>query len=113
MHITPEICRAAYDYLIVTLPFRRWQLPKVTEVEFQVVGNKAYMGACFQDKPIIRISQPRITTTQCLIETMAHEMCHMRQHLIGQKTDSLNHGKKWKKLAEQVCRYHGFNKDYF
>lgn len=113
LYITPEMCRLAYEYLRGTLPFRRWQLPPESKVIFEVVGTRAYMGACYTGKPHIRISQTRVTTTQCLIETMAHEMIHMRQHFKGQNSDSLSHGPKWRKMADQVCRKHGFNRDYF
>ena len=114
LHITPEMARSAYEYLRTCPPFRRWHLPDPNKIEWIVTGRRDAMAWCRIDKPYqIRISQPRITNTQSLIESMAHEMIHLRQALIGQRTDTINHGKKFKKLADSVCRKHGFNRDYF
>jgi hypothetical protein len=41
-----------------------------------------------------------------IFTTMAHEMIHVRQFLRREPT---THGKRFQKMAESICRRHGFD----
>jgi hypothetical protein len=123
MHITPEMCRAAYEYLRTTPPFKRWKLPDGDEVEFFVDLQKKprHKDQLVAHIDYFKDGRFRITvtlwndTTDLLMHTMAHEMCHMRQAVLKpmDRNGSYGHGKDFQKMADQVCRQHGFNRDLF
>lgn len=103
---------AVYEMLKTTRPFKRWKLPHANEVEFHVV-NKLKSGGKADyffdgETHIIRIEANCHTTLPEIIETMAHEMCHEKQE-ISWPQDKSHHGRRFKKLAAQVCRYHEFD----
>lgn len=112
MRLTPEILEASYEYLRSTLPFRRWKLPPAEEVEFHVIRKPGLFGDCetVGDQHIIRVSTAKVGRTQTLIETMAHEMVHVRLNGLGVKSE---HGSDFRRLASQVCRHHGFDPKTF
>ena len=114
LHITPEMIEAAYVFLLTTMPFRRWNLPAADLVVFSVSRHKDKRGDwCMQDRAhVIRISAATITRLPSLIETVAHEMCHMRDKIEGGRND-IAHGRNFRRLAKQVCRYHGFEESLF
>ena len=56
--------------------------------------------------PVIRVSEAKNGFTVTLLASVAHEMCHLRQERIG---DRSHHGAKFKRMAAQVCRAHGFD----
>ena len=118
LYITPEMAEAAYNYLKTTPPFKRWGLPSSHKIEWMITRNNGYMGRCTSynhtdNKFTIEISLVKVTNTESLIETMAHEMIHMRQRIVNGFKSSQGHGKDFQKMADQVCRKHGFNRDYF
>jgi hypothetical protein len=45
-----------------------------------------------------------------LLATLAHEMCHLRQEMIG---DRGHHSAGFAKMAQRVCRAHGFDIKHF
>lgn len=122
MHITPDICCAAYDYLRSTPPFKRWKLPPGEQVSFIVtkqqkpVGQEQTVACVDHDKHgdfRIQVSLWN-DATDLLMMTLAHEMCHMRQaQLKGFTASPYGHKKDFQKLADQVCKYHRFNRNYF
>jgi predicted SprT family Zn-dependent metalloprotease len=56
--------------------------------------------------PLIRVSEARNGHTATLLATMAHEMCHLRQEMLG---DRGHHTARFRRMAERVCRVHGFD----
>jgi uncharacterized protein YbaP (TraB family) len=105
LHLTPAILEASYELLRVSLPFRRWGLPHADDVEFHVTRHKDRDGDCTDgDTYTIRISAERHSTLARVLETMAHEMCHMRD---------ITHGSLFQRLAKQVCKHHGFDPKTF
>lgn len=118
IHITPEMVEAVYNLLKTMPPFKRWGLPSSNKVEWIITRNKTYMGRCTSyshtdQKFTLEISMVKCTNTQTLVETVAHEMIHMRQRIVRGFRTELGHGKDFQKMADQVCRKHGFNRDYF
>lgn len=111
---TVEILRAQYEVLRHSLPFKRWGLPHADWVEFHVGMNPSVRGEWSYDRVkkrhIICISNPTCQTFPTMIRTMMHEMCHMRQHMLGERSE---HGRVFNLLADQVCKRHGFERGMF
>lgn len=112
LHPTPELCEQTYELLRLTLPFRRWKLPHADALEFRVTRCTDRFGHFREGKSWsdITISSFHVKTLAKLTETMAHEMCHVREWQLGAKG---NHGAVFGKLADLVCRRHGFDRRTF
>jgi hypothetical protein len=116
LRLTPTIIETAYEYLRSTPPFNGWSLPSADDVEFHVVKFADAYGdhlAQANGTPRIRICASRNRRTVNLILTLAHEMVHLHQRRTDGRRDSAPHGPKFKRLAKQVCRAHGFKFDSF
>lgn len=111
MHLTPDTLEASYRLLMTTLPFRRWKLPHPDDVEFVVsmhrdrhAHHRAYTVPAGQHE--IAVSAHKVKNLGLLNECMAHEMVHMRQDQLGFRDQ---HGSGFQRLAQLVCRRHGWN----
>jgi hypothetical protein len=114
LHLTPDMLEAAYEYLRVSPPFRRWKMPAGDDVGFHVTRDKQVMGKCikFGNEYTMKISAHAVSRTLGLMELMAHEMVHL--HLfISRAKDPTGHGREFKRCAAQVCRHHGFDPKLF
>lgn len=109
--LTPEMLETCYEFLKACPPFKSWGLPDSEDVKFQVVRdpNTAGWHKMVGDKHIIGISTGAIGRTFSLVEVMAHEMIHAHQRETNMETKGSEHNAAFKKLAERVCRYHGFD----
>jgi len=107
--LTPLTMQIAYDFLCCTSPFRDWDLPGSEDVDFVVIQTKAEFGRCKKIKGRYRIevSSVRHSRTVHWLETLAHEICHIRQDMIEPSTP--HHGTLFQELARQVCHQHGFD----
>jgi hypothetical protein len=108
LRLTPDMLAAAYDFLRTTEPFKKWRLPESDEIGFCVVRD-TQMFADYgreNDVPVIRVSEAKNGHTETLLATLSHEMLHLRLDLIG---DRSNHGVRFRRMAAQVCRAHGFD----
>lgn len=116
MHLAATSPVDAYTFLRGMPPFKRWGLPEADDVEFRVAEIPGCYGyLCFNVKTktyIVEISCQHIPTIGKLLSTVAHEMCHIRQHML-EKHRPVAHGPKFKRLAAQVCRAHGFDQATF
>lgn len=112
---TPEMCRAAYDLLIETEPFNKWNLPDGDDIVFRVVKDKSCYGwyRTEDDKDIIAISSEWCGLLGTLISTMAHEMIHLHQRHTCMDTPSSFHNQAFKKIALKVSGIHGFDPKAF
>src|SRR5580698_698382 len=92
LHLTPEALENAYEYLRITLPFRRWDLPHADNMVFRVMGARDryghFKGRIKDNRDLneIGVSQRKVHSTQMLMTTMAHEMIHLHQHEKGGST---------------------------
>ena len=115
MHLTPSMLERAYEYLRSTPPFNGWGLPDADAVEFRVTGWRKCFGCCEVDEndggaPVISVSQFMCGKSGILMETMAHEMCHLHEFATASKLKTLpDHGPVFRRLAAAVCRQHGFD----
>jgi len=104
---------AAYEYLRATPPFVRWKLPHADKVEFRVTDRPDEFGRHGVDERgnhRIDVSGARVRSGSCLVLTMAHEMIHGRQAVLG---GDYGHNPLFDRLAAQVCRHHGFDVSVF
>lgn len=108
-----DVLRRSYDYLNVTEPFRRWNLPDAEDITFTVANDRNHHGWLTtkrRRKPRLTISAAAVGQTLSLMATMAHEMIHLHQYLTGMP---LTHGSAFDKLKAEVCRRHGFDPKAF
>ncbi len=109
--ITVETLAAAYELLRASTPFRGLKLPPAYEVTFKLTRDKTKAGECdFDDPANISISAHYHGHIYPMLMTMAHEMCHLHQF---RKTGKADHGEEFRKLADRVCRAHGFDPKLF
>lgn len=119
LRLTPEMLEGAYEYLRVSPPFCRWNLPHADQVSFRVMGTRDRFGhfrgrhkkASGDDFSEIAISAGMVRSTELLIATMAHEMIHLYQDETG--TARGHHNPAFRKLAKRVCAVHGFDFESF
>ena len=106
--LTPHMLAAAYDFLRECPPFKAWKLPDSDAVQFHVTRHRDRYAdhKTVRAEHVIRVSAPNVTTTDELMQVMAHEMLHARQ---AQKHDRGIHNAPFKRAAAQVCRIHGWS----
>lgn len=110
MHINPTMMEAAYNLLLTTPPFRGWKMPPSDDVVFVVLRTDRHSADHFIDtkgRHTIRLSHRKHTTLAAVIMTIAHEMAHMKD------TSKSHHGRQWHRLADTVCKHHGFDRGQF
>lgn len=115
IHITTEMVETAYELLRLSPPFKRWRLPHPDEIAFHVTAIKGRAQADHTHdgtRHIIRINPTRHHTLTSMVATLAHEMVHMREYEMGLRADVL-HGATFQRMADQVCRYHSFDRGQF
>jgi len=113
LRLTPDILASAYDFLRTTPPFKSWRLPEADDVAFHVVRDPAIyadFGVDDDGGPLIRVSLAKNGHTVTLLQSMAHEMIHLRQFQTGDKE---THGPRFQKVAAKVCAVHGFDHKTF
>lgn len=125
LFITPETCRAAYEFFRTTLPYRRWKLPDADSVEFKITKSADKYGSVdypsrkgFKIRPIMEVSDHLCYCTDVLLRTVAHEMVHLRQFQLDgwtvvEKGKEYGHGPDFQAMAKLICRRHGFNLETF
>lgn len=109
-HLTQEVLRTTYDLLRLTRPFNKWKLPPSCDVIFKVLNTENMEGDFYRDskgRPVIRVSTAKHHTLHAVIMTVAHEMCHMKDHT------KAHHGWRFRQLASMVCRDHTFDRGQF
>lgn len=112
IHPTPELMEHLYEGLRKTRPFKQWKLPDGETIVFCVMIAYSPQADYFHDgtRHRIRLSAKRHHTLDAMTRTIAHEMVHLRQYLLGDKSE---HGALFHKLAAQVCRHHVWDRGQF
>jgi hypothetical protein len=111
--ITPESCRAMYEYLSLTRPFINWNMRDADDVRFVVVKDRALHGYFKTFYPPDRsveigISSSRVGSTNLLAKKVAHEKLHL--HLYDTGVDMRGrHGRAWRACALEICTEHGWD----
>lgn len=111
----PDMLASAYDYLRTTPPFRGWRLPDSDDVIFKVANSNTHFGWYDRKKGqhTLAVSRKAVGHTVTLMASMAHEAIHLHQAIAGLETPGTQHNANFKKLAKQVCKYHGFDPNEF
>lgn len=116
LRLTPATLEGAYEYLRTTAPFNKWRLPEADGIAFEVTGHDDRYGhhqswpSRSRKHEVIAISNTNTKTSAALIETMAHEMCHLQSRILfGYRKRGQGHGPRFRELARAVCRNHGFD----
>jgi hypothetical protein len=113
--LTPEMLAASYDYLASTNPFDKWNLPISEEIKFRVYkrGDR-YAHYHFKNgKHQISVSSILVGSHVTLLSTMAHEMLHLHMKANACLDMRCPHGSGFNKLADRVCKIHGFDRLIF
>lgn len=115
LHLTHQMLEAVYELLKTTPPFRSWKLPDADDIAFEVVRAPTTSGEYLlrDGKHIIRISSRCVDRLSTLTMIMAHEMVHLREEVFYKSRPDIKHGARFKRLAKQICRYHGFEEAIF
>lgn len=108
--LTTENCAAMYDFLVVTEPFVKWNLPDSEDVIFRIFKDSSCMGWYVKEngRHVLGMSASRIGQSFTLMRVMAHEMIHLHQEHAGFAGKS-EHGRAFYKLSSIVARHHGFD----
>ena len=116
--ITADHVKAVYAMLREFPPFSRWGLPESDEVEFDALDDDGTTLAEFciladGDAEVLCISANPILHSHIsqLIKSVAHEMCHMRQHMTGRLPDNpqKHHNAAFRRAAYAVAKELGFD----
>ena len=115
--VTTRRLRAVYAFLQHMPPFERWDLPAVGTIRFEILRDSD-AGEYFvddRDRHHIAVNADTHITLLQMVETVAHEMVHLRQDLLGKlpeiKTEK--HNQEFRRLARVVCRNLGFDVQRF
>lgn len=109
----PDELAAAYDYIRVTPPFKRWKLPESDALAFRVSRHNDRFGH-FDDHdgkkpfPTIAISTVHTKSYRDLVAVLCHEIIHVKLKMDGYRGWD-RHGYEFKRLSRQVCRIHDFD----
>lgn len=112
LHWSVPVLRAQYEVIRHMRPFTSWRLPAGDDVEFEVLKMRDTRGEWMRrdGHHVIRISNSVCRTVPRMIETMMHEICHIRQYDLGERSE---HGAIFNQLADQVCKIHGWERGMF
>lgn len=112
LRLTPDMLARMYDYLDATEPFNEWGMPDSEDVAFRILKTKERTAdyRFNAGKHEIRLSENGVGHTASIAETVAHEMIHLRQKMLGLKQ---LHGRAFKKMSVAVCASHGFDPKTF
>jgi len=114
LSLTPENVVAAYSLLCTTPPFNRWHLPPADEIEFHIQRTRKQFADCeiINGTPIIRVSAAKHAQLGTLLATVAHEIIHLYEFR-RLPAKEVRHGASFNKLADRVCKIHGFDRGAF
>ncbi len=112
--ISRAVVEQAYDLLCETTPFLKWNLPPAEAIYFIITRSTKFRGEYeFRfGQHYISVSGKCHETLDSLLQTIAHEMCHMIEKITGVR-DDVQHGKSFQLLADQVCKAHVWDRGMF
>ncbi len=112
--ITLPVVEQMYELLRATPPFKRWKLPHNDDISFAINRTHGHRGEFYvkDGVPVIGVNDTTHDTLDELMRTVAHEMCHLHEHLHGARQD-VHHGAWFKRCAKSVCKAHQFDKGAF
>jgi hypothetical protein len=115
VNVTPAMVKLCYALLVKLPPFTRWKMPAPDAVKFYLLSDVA-SHAMYESERGHHISVNADThiTLEQLLATVAHEMVHLRQELIGRLPATRDpHNGAFRRAAKQVCQQLGFDVQAF
>jgi hypothetical protein len=114
MKVNTHLIRQCYAHLRELPPFDRWCLPGPDTVEFGILIGRDH--AVYERSGVHRIAVNDLTHTthEQVMQTVAHEMVHLRQELLGRlplKKDP--HNAEFRRMARAICKEFGWNVQTF
>ena len=106
--VTPNTVKAAYEFLRHFPPFNRWSLPPSNKITFYVTDFIWEDPEYDAGKHTLRVSAVKLSKYHKLIEVMAHEMIHVREHVCGKWTKKHNSA-FFLKCRRQICKHFDFD----
>jgi hypothetical protein len=115
MNVTPRNLQAIYDLLSVLPPFDKWRLPESSLVTFQLLAGKdhAEYSVDDRDRLCIAVNPDTHITLNQLVESVAHEMVHLRQDMLDRLPAKEPHNAEFRRWAKAVCVALGFDVQRF
>lgn len=114
MNVTPTVLRSAYAHLRTLRPFSRWNLPPADKVKFALHIGHDHAQYTNLTIPYIEVNRDTHTTHQQILMSVAHEMCHLRQDLLGRLPFSKNpHNAQFRRMARTICHEFGWDVQVF
>lgn len=113
--VTDERVREAYLFLRGIPPFSRWNLPPASECIFGLLLGESHHAEYIRDgKHFILVNaDTHITLTDHLM-SVAHEMVHLRQELLGRlPIHADGHNTEFRRMAKQICAATGWDLQKF
>ncbi len=114
--ITAGLVERIYTMLQATSPFRSWKLPDVETVHITVTNsaeNAGYHKLEDDGSHHIQVSARLHETLAGLVITVAHEMCHIREVMLGVTRPDVLHSAAFHNAADQVCKIHKWDRKQF
>lgn len=113
--LTPDTLASAWDYICTIPPLSGWNLPDSEEITFRVVKTKKIYAqlSYIRKKYLIEVSEAKCGRHETILSTLAHEACHMHQHSACFMNKRNFHDKAFWLLADEVCRFHEFDRKLF
>ena len=110
--------RAVYTMLTELPPFDRWGYPPASQVKFFVVtkpNQHAGYNSTQAGKHMIGINVDMHAHLLHFARSMAHEMVHMRQDMLGRRpvTKEEQHNREFRRMQRLICSRLGFDSETF
>jgi hypothetical protein len=115
MNVTPDRLRAIYELLQEFAPFDKWDLPESSLVTFELLAGKdhAEYSVDDRDRMCIAVNPDTHITLAQLVESVAHEMVHLRQDMLDRLPAKEPHNGEFRRWAKAVCKALGFDVQRF
>lgn len=112
--VTDARIRDAYVYLRNLPPFNRWNMPAASECTFALLIDRHHAEYCKDGKHIIAVNPDTHITLGDLHMSVAHEMVHQRQQMLGRLPMVKDpHNAEFRRMAKTVCAQLGFDLQKF
>ena len=115
LKVNEDRVRESYLYLRGLSPFSKWDLPPAGACEFGLVRGSHHADYLKDGKHVIRVNPDTHIRLEDLLMSVAHEMVHQRQQLVGRlpRNPDRSHNAEFRRLAKQVCAELGFDLQKF
>lgn len=99
-------------------PFDRWAYPPASEIHFYLVtkpDQQAGYNTTAGGRHMLGVNADIHAHLPHLTRSMAHEMAHMRQEMLGRRpaTKDEQHNREFRRIQRLICRNLGFDSETF